>query len=354
MSIVSNIRNESNPVIVERFQSTKFWTEVKIQRVVLGIFAAIALSEATCILYKGVMGCVAWPIMGVALLLVAAAVGAVYIAYAVHDYENARELKKIKENALSMPLDRMVEEHGLGNIQKYQIVSKAVLQQKFREAYPSIKLSNYYPRKPTKTPGVYEKYSLKTIRKYDLVPLQELRDQFLNEILRMPVREFTHQFFFTDLAEHRIITKLELEVFSNLGECVKMAETDLVYAKGLIDQNYPNRQERLLKRLEKQVGEHKQWASDQLKKLEDWMKSIQAREDRVSLSNLVQDQKKGVREALDKILMDIEAKKQNILKEKIGIADQEAYNQKMQNAEMQFQRAIEKLDTQFSSFKEAY
>ncbi len=188
-------------------------TDAKIKRAALVSFAAMTAAGGCALTCAGLASAVSVPVALLSIPLFAASFGLMVAASHTHDYSNPVELKKMKETALTLSFSQLVREHGLKNIQHYQIVTPERLRQKFLEE--NCGRSFTY---------IAKKYSLHTIRTYDLIPLEQLKARFKNEMRMMGISGFydnVNVHLFNDLRKYDIITPKQM-VFLN-GLCNRFA-----------------------------------------------------------------------------------------------------------------------------------
>jgi len=186
----------------------RLMTDAKIKRAALVSFAVMTAAGGCALTCAGLASAVSVPVALLSIPLFAASLGLMVAASHTHDYSNPVELNKMKETALTLSFSQLVREHGLKNIQHYQIVTPERLRQKFLEE--NCGRSFTY---------IAQKYSLHTIRTYDLIPLEQLKARFKNEIRMMGISEFYDKVnvsLFNDLRKYQIITPKQMLFLNDL------------------------------------------------------------------------------------------------------------------------------------------
>ena len=147
-----------------------WFTNTKIKQIILSVFATLALVAAALLTTAAVVGFIASPAGWVAApvtILVLLAGGAIYYAATRKDYENPKELQKMKEKALCQDFRELYKEHGPENLKKIyspdEPESSALhfekLQKKFQMVVNS---SNFF--------NLYDEYKLSKLASLGIAP----------------------------------------------------------------------------------------------------------------------------------------------------------------------------------------
>lgn len=109
--------------------SPRFWTDVKVKQAWLGALA-FALAAGAVVATALTFSVSLW-FLAAAVPLFLAAGGSAWIAAKMIDYDDPRELAKVRDACAKMPLMEIASQHGWERIFRYQILSPA----QFDEAY---------------------------------------------------------------------------------------------------------------------------------------------------------------------------------------------------------------------------
>lgn len=157
------VQNSSNtataqPFSLEKIKSAMPTINAKTQRTALYSLAAISYPIAVFTGAFSVLSLIGngntHP--GIPFLLSSAAAGVTGLSYHVaskiHDYENPKELREMRAKA-QFPEGRpsfiqLTEEHGLGNLRKYQIAPLEQLQQGMIEEITRVNLAQFFKTYP--------------------------------------------------------------------------------------------------------------------------------------------------------------------------------------------------------------
>jgi hypothetical protein len=343
-------------------QSSRYFTDAKIKRAALYVFAAIAVLAGVAVITLSALSIVAWPVALVSIPLFAASAYLLYRASQIKDYEDPVELQQMRQQALNLSFTQLLKEHTLENIQKYQIVSHELLQQKFQE---ETQFDSFL--------SIIRKYTLRMILIYDLVPLENLRRKFAQDLKKIRVWDFNIQFSLSDLSRYDIITEEQYRILSDL--CTHVDEQDRQFhatAAG-IDLKYVNRQERLLDRLhQKSLAAHKRaqerteavrktgYAATEVavafqdphkKPEERWRDQWRTRLQGEAITELAAIPASAMsNHLLQQELDEIASEKRRIQENRIGLDEQIAYNQEMALARRSYDAEISPLNARFQSF----
>lgn len=108
------------------------WTAVQIERTVLDVIEALSFVGALTVGGLALAGAVTLPIalvVGIPLALLGG--GLLCYRSTLVDYENFKELEKVRTNAIDMSFSDLVSKHGWTKIEKYWIVSPEEMRMKF-------------------------------------------------------------------------------------------------------------------------------------------------------------------------------------------------------------------------------
>ncbi len=233
----------------ENLCSSFYLTDVKIKKIALYAISSLLIGGAFAIVGVSVAGCITWPLAFTAIAPLA--LGMILISYAsdLKDYEDPKELEKMRQKALHDPFSKIFKEHSLEKVRTYQIVSPSLLQQKFLQEYEFYSFSD-----------LLKKYPLRTLKTYNLMPLPVLQKSFALEIQGMDLSRFLRVFSIADLRSYQIVSEKHLLAFEKLSGRMKSESEAFDALKVELDRKYPKRQECLLAELDKESKRARQKA----------------------------------------------------------------------------------------------
>ena len=176
--------------------------------------------------------------------------GSVYVAWNLKDYADAKELNAMREKALELPFEKIVEEHGLDNVVKHTVVLPSTLQSKFERQHAEAKLSI-----------VLQKYPFSDIKKYGLASMEYLSKLLGAELATMDVKNL-EKGFVQKCCREEILDKGVLDSLEILCDRVQEQFSSLKSRYEAIDIVYPQRTDRLLKELDLEEAQIPQKALD--------------------------------------------------------------------------------------------
>lgn len=132
MPSVTGINSNYNINSTEEFKGVSYATCTKVKKVVLSIFASLALVSSAAALTTFFLGMT--PILFAYLAIPSAlvALGLAFAAYKTSEYKNPTILKKYQEDALRMNFKNLYHLHGIPNILQHNVVAMEELKKKFQ------------------------------------------------------------------------------------------------------------------------------------------------------------------------------------------------------------------------------
>ncbi len=123
MSTISLIANpvETSAKEVSQQANTEAWTDVKVKRVWSAAIAGVCFAAAA--VCTGFAFSASLWLLAPAIPLFLASGALVWYCYSSVDYENPKELSKVREQAVAMPLPEVIEKHGYEKLFQYSILS---------------------------------------------------------------------------------------------------------------------------------------------------------------------------------------------------------------------------------------
>ncbi len=200
MSSISTINSpeltkQTEPLTV---QQPSYWTRAKVERVALGVLAALVFAGAivTAVLTPSPFCYLAIPLALISLALIA-------VASQIKDYDDAEELAVYRQQASSMTFHELYNTFPLDKISQYEIVPLVELRKKFNRQVQTmdfLSVASFYPIGQLLEKGIASQEHVAILRRLEREAAQsraqfnatatqiDLRHQDRSEVLKQHIR----------------------------------------------------------------------------------------------------------------------------------------------------------------------
>lgn len=214
-------------------------TKAKVQRIALYTLATLALLGGTFLIAASIsLGGFSVLTFLFGAALIAASLASFHFGFKIKDYEDPAELAKMKTQAENLNFSKLLEEHGLENVKKHEIVSLETLQNKFEE------YAMY-----TSYEDLIQKYSLRTISKEKLLSPEKLKNFLYKYFERANISDFFSKISLQELSTLSLVNSTQYQALQGFQTDLNTLRANKQTELRTLDQKFPNRTEIQLKKL---------------------------------------------------------------------------------------------------------
>ena len=307
-------------LVLESTPNASYYTDAKIERIRLYVFAAICAAGSAAVIGLSVTGVIPGPCVYLAVPLFCLAIASVCVAMQILDYEDPLELQAMKDAAPLLTYRQLISKHGLPNINLYNIIS-----------------------------------------------IEALREKFFMCIRGMRFCNFHREFSIEDLELHGVVTFAESEALNNLKNRFESKTSNLTAIYLEIDKRYPYRLNLELNHLDVRIQQEQlQYTTRMQKTEEQWTETVEKGLKNISQNNWTYQKEKGRLEAqkiaaiarvkvdaqkdLNEALRQIRIAREKVSQDSTAIDQQERWNQERDVAFRENSRAFAAIEEAFAQW----
>ncbi|MBM3208015.1 MAG: hypothetical protein FJZ57_05345 [Chlamydiae bacterium] len=381
MTTSSHITNNYNPynLIPERASSANEMSNEKIKKIALYTLGSVTVAAGAALIGLSCASVIAPGIAFVSIPLFVGAAVSFYYAHTTLDYNDAADVKKMRNQAANQSFSKIVETHGFDKTIQYKIQTLDEMSAKFKHEFRDKPCSTILHLKHRYFPKSTNTLSLRNIIELNLMSREEIQQKFKLELISLDLSSCSETFnakALTDLFECNIIDTTLFNRITSIYRENSEASQSLSRTINQIREKYPRRQELLLKELDLEKDKVTAEADKQLRNL----KELRNAETEMELSmrrrpkhgteiqDFVQEQNaRAFRDAVNNITSRpmemaaidfrdrqhrfIEDRKREILSLGTGKREQDLYIQELNTAKSEYRRGMQDLETRFSIIK---
>jgi len=381
MTTSSHITNNYNPynLIPERASSANEMSNEKIKKIALYTLGSVTVAAGAALIGLSCASVIAPGIAFVSIPLFVGAAVSFYYAHTTLDYNDAADVKKMRNQAANQSFSKIVETHFFDKTIQYKIQTLDEMSAKFKHEFRDKPCSTILHLKHRYFPKSTNTLSLRNIIELNLMSREEIQQKFKLELISLDLSSCSETFnakALTDLFECNIIDTTLFNRITSIYRENSEASQSLSRTINQIREKYPRRQELLLKELDLEKDKVTAEADKQLRNL----KELRNAETEMELSmrrrpkhgteiqDFVQEQNaRAFRDAVNNITSRpmemaaidfrdrqhrfIEDRKREILSLGTGKREQDLYIQELNTAKSEYRRGMQDLETRFSIIK---